>query len=248
MVYSVDEDYDPSNDEEDLRGKSQKKNGNKLKKKTGRKAQWPESLIGDMVDIIVSTEYLRNKLIFQNCKNQTNSDVYQKVLNQLRKRAERTGEDVPFNAVQLRTKFKKLVSECKKAALLMKTASGIKRFQEEHGYGPWFNQLFALVKTRDSCQPEQAIEPSAQGSETSSLQSQRPSPERSEQTDLTGSVENSPEFFVPVKQSKKAKENMLQEVVGMLKKVVQRDPMKEVLESLEKRQTKQEGMSFNLSN
>ncbi len=112
----------------------------------------------------------------------------------------------------------------------MKTASGIKRFQEENGYGPWFNQLFALVKTRDSCQPEQAIDSSAQGSETSSLQSQRPSPERSPQTDLTGSVENSPEFFVPVKQSKKAKENMLQEVVGMLKKVVQRDPMKEFLE------------------
>ena len=43
----------------------------------------------------------------------------------------------------------------------MKTASGIARFQEERGYGIWFSSLFALVKTRDSCQPDQAIEPSA---------------------------------------------------------------------------------------
>ena len=225
MICSVDEDDDDSTDE----GKSQKKNGKNLKKKAGRKAQWPESLIGDMVDIIVSTEYLRNKLIFQNCKNQKNSDVYQKVLNELKKRAERRDEEVQFSAVQLRTKFKKLVAECKKAALLMKTASGIKRFQEEHGYGPWFNHLFALVKTRDSCQPEQAIEPSSQVSETSSL-SQRPSPETSSETEFTGSEQNSPELFVPVKQSKKAKENMLQEVVGLIKKVVQKDQMKEFLE------------------
>ena len=211
MICSVDEDDDDSTDE----GKSQKKNGKNLKKKAGRKAQWPESLIGDMVDIIVSTEYLRNKLIFQNCKNQKNSDVYQKVLNELKKRAERRDEEVQFSAVQLRTKFKKLVAECKKAALLMKTA--------------WFNHLFALVKTRDSCQPEQAIEPSSQVSETSSL-SQRPSPETSSETEFTGSEQNSPELFVPVKQSKKAKENMLQEVVGLIKKVVQKDQMKEFLE------------------
>ena len=41
----------------------------------------------------------------------------------------------------------------------MKNASGIKRFQENRGLGDWFKALFPLVKSRDSCQPDQAIEP-----------------------------------------------------------------------------------------
>ena len=45
--------------------------------------------------------------------------------------------------------------------MTIKTASGIKRFQEERGYGACFNQLFEVVKTRDSCSPELATEPSA---------------------------------------------------------------------------------------
>jgi len=67
----------------------------------------------------------------------------------------------------LRTKFKKCVSCCKQAALTQKTATWIKQFQEEHGFGKRFNALFQLVKTRDSCQPEQAFEPSSSNSETS---------------------------------------------------------------------------------
>ena len=54
--------------------------------------------------------------------------------------------------IKIRNKFKKIVAECKKASLIMRTASGVKR-------GAWFNQLSALVKTTESCQPEQAIEP-----------------------------------------------------------------------------------------
>ena len=48
-----------------------------------------------------------------------------------------------------------------KVALTIKTASGIRKFQDDKGYGALFNQLFALVHTRDSCQPELAVEPSA---------------------------------------------------------------------------------------
>ena len=65
---------------------------------------------------------------------------------------------------QVRNKLKKLISECKKAALTIETATGIDRFQEKKIYGPWFALLFALVKTRDSCQPERAIVPTACGS------------------------------------------------------------------------------------
>lgn len=67
----------------------------------------------------------------------------------------------------MRTKFKWCVSVCKKVALTIQTATGIKRFIEEKGYGKWFDGLFPLIKSRDSCQPEQAIEPSASVSSSS---------------------------------------------------------------------------------
>ena len=60
----------------------------------------------------------------------------------------------------MRTKFKKCVSQCKQAALTQKTATGIKRYQEDRGFGKWFIALFDVVKTRNSCQPERALEPS----------------------------------------------------------------------------------------
>ena len=156
-----DDDFD-DNDEEilDIFPKGKKK------KKAGRKAIWSNALLGDAVDIIVNDEVFRKQLIFRNTKKQRNTEVYAKVLQQLKDRAKERNETVEFTPVQLRTKFKKaILSECKKAALTMKTATGIKRLQDEKGYGPWFDQLFALVKTRDSCQPEQAIEPSSVDSE-----------------------------------------------------------------------------------
>eukprot|EP00794_Sanderia_malayensis_P010300 gene10300-11363_t len=107
-----------------------------------------------MVDIIASDGYLQKRLIFTNSKNQKNTVMYEKVIMSLKSRSAARNVGCPFTAVQMRTKFKKLVAECKKAAMFMKTASGIKRFQEERGYSAWFNQLFLLVKTRDSCQPD----------------------------------------------------------------------------------------------
>ena len=51
------------------------------------------------LDIIVTNEYFREKLIFTNSKNQKNTDVYQKVLDELKKRAETRGEAVPYTAI-----------------------------------------------------------------------------------------------------------------------------------------------------
>ena len=45
--------------------------------------------------------------------------------------------------------------------MTIKTATGIEHFQNEKGYGKWFDLLFPLVKTQDSCQPDMAVEPSA---------------------------------------------------------------------------------------
>ena len=50
---------------------------------------------------------------------------------------------------------------CKKAAVTRKTATGIKRFQEDQGFGKWLTALFEVVKTRESRQPDLALEPSA---------------------------------------------------------------------------------------
>ena len=66
-----------------------------------------------------------------------------------------------FDVKQTRTKFKSCISICKNAAITIRTASGIKRFQEDKNLGKWFNQLYPLVKSRESAQPEQAIEPSS---------------------------------------------------------------------------------------
>ena len=60
----------------------------------------------------------------------------------------------------MRNKFKKLVSTCKKASLTINTATGIENFKEKQDFSKWFDMLFPFVMSRDSCLPEQAIEPS----------------------------------------------------------------------------------------
>lgn len=129
-------------------------------KKRGRRGNWTVDALNDFIDIIVSDEYIKKKLIFTNTKNQKNAAIYEKILTELKKRCAERGEKFEANIHQLRNKFKKCVAECKKAALTIKTATGIQRFQDSKGFGNWFNQLFQLVKTRDSCQPDQAVEPS----------------------------------------------------------------------------------------
>ena len=191
----------------------------KKQKKSGRKATWSDSLVNDMVDIIVNNDYYTKKLIFVNTKNKKNAEIYGRILVELRVRASERGEALSFTAVQMRTKFKKLISECKKAALTIKSATGIKRFQEDKGYGSWFDQLYPLVKTRDSCQPEQAIEPSSEGEVHRSSTS---SPETLE-SEVSGNL------FVPLKIKKAKKESHMNEVVGMLKTLVEKDPMQDFI-------------------
>ena len=133
----------------------------KKEKKAGRKAKWSQSLLDDTIDIIISSDYLKKKLIFTNVKTQKNGQIYAEVLAKLKKRCKSRNENVSFTVTQLRSKFKKLVAEYKRVAFTTKTSTGVKRFQDDKGYSNWFNQLFEVVKTRDSCRPELAVEPSA---------------------------------------------------------------------------------------
>ena len=100
---------------------------------------------------------------------------------------------------QMRTKFKKCVSQYKQAALTQKTATGIKRYQEDRGFGKWFNALFDVVKTRDSCQPKWALEPSTSSS----------SPPCTPESSLydPDNVDDEVEMFVPKRSAKKGKSN-----------------------------------------
>lgn len=133
-------------------------------KRPGRRPRWCPKVLDDFIDIVVNSNEFKTKLIFTNTKNQRNSPIYAKILDELKGRASARGDKFNMSIAQLRTKFKKCVSQCKQAALTQKTATGIKRYQEDHGFGSWFNALFAVVKTRDSCQPERALEPSSSSS------------------------------------------------------------------------------------
>ena len=70
-----------------------------------------------------------------NTKNVKNGVYYDQVITELKKRFEQRDEEFTYNAPQTRSKFKRCVSICRKAALTIKTASGIKRFQEEKEFG-----------------------------------------------------------------------------------------------------------------
>ena len=95
-----------------------------------------------MIDIINGDEYLKKKLIFTNNRNQKNSEIYKNILDKIKVCANERNEAAELSCMQISNNFKKVVSEseCKRAVMLTKSASGIKRVQEESGYGKWFNQ------------------------------------------------------------------------------------------------------------
>lgn len=122
---------------------------------------------------------------------------------------------------------------CKQAALTQKTATGIKRFQQDQGFGKWFTSLFEVVKTRESCQPNLALEPSA-----SSL----PSDTTVESLDDSGKEK---ELFVPIKAkrrqlSKERLDSATIKALALVREAVQNDPIKELIsfmkEEMEKSQ------------
>lgn len=198
-----------------------KAKGNK-KKKPGRKAKWCPRALDDLIDIIVSSNSYRKKLIFTNTKNQRNGELYGEILKEVKARASARGENFSFSVNQLRSKFKKCVCMCKQAALTQKTATGIKRFQEDQGFGKWFTALFEVVKTRESCQPDLALEPSASPS---------PSDLSGECLDDSGKEK---ELFVPVKakrrqSSKERLDTATTEALTLVKEAVQNDPTKELI-------------------
>jgi len=150
-------------------------------------------------------------------------------MDELKERASARGDKLTMTVAQMRTKFKKCVSQCKQAALTQKTATGVKRYQEDRGFGKWFNALFDVVKTKDSCQQERALEPSASSSS--------PPCTPGSPSSFADNVEDEVELFVPKRSLKKGKSNKdkhdtTQEVMKLIQEAVKNDPTKEMISFL----------------
>ena len=190
------------------------KKGSEIRKpcKVGRKAIWSEDILEDLVSCITEEEEFTKKLIFTNIPNGKKALVYARVLKKVEAQRKERGDYYNFTVEQTRNKFKKLIAICKSAALTMQTSSGIKRFQDEREYGSWFTKLFPLVKSRDSSQPEQAIEPSTFSS------SEMPKDDE-ESTDLamhpiTANIDKS-DLFVPIKNGRQARKRKSDKVLSV---------------------------------
>ena len=146
----------------------------------------------------------------------------------MKKRTAAGEENFYFTIDQLRSKFKKCVSECKKAALTIKSGTGIKRFQEDKSYGEWFQKLYEIVKSRDSCQPEQAIEPT-QFYRTQVYTCSTPTEDTSESE--ASSSNQSKNAFVPIKQPKRKsnRDDPICEAIKLMKTIAEKDPSRDLI-------------------
>ena len=227
VAYCLDCNFRPgettkSVEDEDETGEEVEHDSKGEKKNAGRRSLWTSEHLDDMVDIITNSENFKRKLIFTNNKRATNSEIYKHVLEKIMERHLL----FPFNLSQIRNKFKWCISTCKKVALTIQTVTGIKRFVEDKGFGKWFDALFPLIKSRDSCQPEQAIEPSSSTSVRST-----PEEENAEKaTDQT--EEGTRAMFVPIKKRKR-KDNESEaaaKILKVLETMMENDPTKELLQ------------------
>ena len=95
------------------------------------KFAWSKVMLDDMVDIICSNEQFEKFLIFRNQKCAANTNIFEKVAEEMNERAAADGRKNTITHSQIRNKFKKLVCECKSISLSQWTARGISRYQVE---------------------------------------------------------------------------------------------------------------------
>ena len=119
----------------------------------------------------------------------------------------------------------------------------MKQFQDDKGYSNWFNELFEVIKTRDSCRPELAVELSASREEVTQSTEDEGNGEASQ--DCVG------KHFVPVKSAptkKLKKEDPLVEAIHLMRSAIENDPTKQLIQFLKSDLRNQESMRSNFSN
>ena len=236
--YSPDNDKETDSNESDT-GVSEQSEvcSSRKKKRKGRRSVWEERHVNDLVDVICSSEYYK-KLIFTNTKNSKNAEIYANVLKDLGQRYE--DGSFPFSVDQLRNKFKKCISECKKIALTVKTSTGVKRVQDEKQLGAWFNQLFPLVQTRDSCNPDMAVESSSSlqlsdGEPVKRASDNRTPTDEQSSDGLDQGDDSDKKQFVPIRKGRRKKvksqnsSSALSTAVELFEKVVNNDPTTQLM-------------------
>ena len=192
----------------------------RVKRKSGPKAIWSTELLNDLVDIVANNDRYKRKLIFTNMPKASNAEVYQNIVEDMKIRCQEQGRTFTFNICQTRNRFKKLMSTCKLALLTMKTASGIKRFQDDKQFGSWFSILVQIMRSKASCQPDQGIEPGFYANGSNQAESVNEDFEHMESslqsTSSDGSsTSNTGKWYVPIKSKKEKKKTCSHEgVVG----------------------------------
>lgn len=190
------------------------------KKKVGRRGQWPESFVDDLVDIILEDDKFKEKLLMTNVKNVKNSQYYLKVIEEMKKRCSERGEEYTFSVTQTRQKFKRCITLCRDAVMKIKTASGIKRFQEEKEFGAWFGKLLPVISSMDNCQPGQSIEPGV-GTAATDITSSSPTNESNqEESQPNGTpLRRKKRSYIPTPSTSK-KQVKLDTLLGEIKETV----------------------------
>ena len=131
-----------------------RKGQKKSVKRKGRKYIWKETLVTDLVDIILENDTYGTKLLLTNMKNAKNRIYCDQVVKEINETCRTREEDFPFNISQTREKFQRYINIFREAAMKIKTKSCIQSFQEEKNYGVWFGKLMPFVPLMYSCQPQ----------------------------------------------------------------------------------------------
>ena len=84
-------------------------------------------------------------------KNTKNGLYYKDIIAEMKQTCANRGEEFQYDINQTRSRFKRCVRFCRKAALTTKMSSGIKRFQEEREFGPLFQKLYEVVYIMANC-------------------------------------------------------------------------------------------------
>ena len=208
-----------SDDEGDVSGTE------KVKKRRGRKSHWDEEMVNDLIDIILENDEYKSKLILKNRKKIRTAETIRKVTSELKKRCADKMVEMVYTWTQVKSKIERCKSSCRTAALTMKTASGITRFQESKGLGTWFPKLLPVVMSNRNCQPNVAVEPGIPNEEScvagNESNTSAPANERS---------------FVPMRQGNKSKNQIVADTMVKISNTI--DGLTEHLEA--ERQTSRE--------
>ena len=100
--------------------------------------------------------------------------------------------------------------------------------------------MYDIVKTRDACRPELAVEPSF--SELSSMIDEN-SEEGSTNEALTSTSSNKERLVINKRCRKEKKQDVINEILSLIKSAIEKDPTKEVLSYLRDESKRLENMN-----